>query len=784
MSMTTLITLQFIGMFVAYIGITVALPAVMFRRILKGRRISEQFLMSYTFGNFYIINIVFALQLLHISNFYTLTFLTAGLSLFIWSRVNRISLKSFARQFGKDMKKLLDGSLGIRSALGKVKKSCHEVLRYFMGVFYREIVKKPVQVILFFLVFVAMFWIYGRQLFLAYGYRASDIPVHLNWINQMSRDNLFASGVYPFGFHCIVYFMHTVFRFDTYVIMCQFFFAQVIFIHLVLLATLKLLCKTSYLPYAGVLVYILGDFWSRQTYTRFYSTLPQEYGMIFIIPSVYFLIRFFQLGKEELKSKEATIQLQCFAMAFGLTLAIHFYGTMIAGICCVGIGLGFGFRFFRKEYFWRIIVTGILSIVIAILPMGIAFATGTPLQGSIGWGLSVIQSSSSEEEAEEPEEDAPIQENPTQGDFAGEMTPSTEEVPGETVTGDPTATPEGDPSVEMPEEPHRSIKERLFGAVEILIASVHWNVFDVDRYNDLAEPAAKILVYAMPAMLVMGLFYCIVRKVNYGGTLLSVGGYMGLLLLLLGSGNLGLPTLMDATRCSVYFVYLLVTAVVLLADSIVYLILMPTVLRLIRNTASLGVLAAAVAGLFHCGLVRAPQYSSGYVTNGAIICLDNIIHDNEDMKWTIVSANDERQMGLDRGWHYELIDFLRKLERIDENTKINIPTEKVYFFVEKVPLDYYQAYDKSGQCVSKKGASQILPGGASTLMYQGENRWIVMSKMYFWVQAFQEKYPNEMKVYYESDEFICYVLEQNTYHQYNLAIDYGFNQVITQEANE
>ena len=58
MSMTTLITLRFVSIFAAYTGLTVLLPAIMFRRILAGRGLSEQFLMCYTFGNFYIINIV------------------------------------------------------------------------------------------------------------------------------------------------------------------------------------------------------------------------------------------------------------------------------------------------------------------------------------------------------------------------------------------------------------------------------------------------------------------------------------------------------------------------------------------------------------------------------------------------------------------------------------------------------------------------------------------------------------------------------------------------------
>lgn len=71
-------------------------------------------------------------------------------------------------------------------------------------------------------------------------------------------------------------------------------------------------------------VFLLGNFWSGQTYSRFYATLPQEFGMIFVIPSIYFLIRFFQIPKQKLADKETRLTLQCFAMAFSLTLAIHF----------------------------------------------------------------------------------------------------------------------------------------------------------------------------------------------------------------------------------------------------------------------------------------------------------------------------------------------------------------------------------------------------------------------------------------------------------------------------
>ena len=45
---------------------------------------------------------------------------------------------------------------------------------------------------------------------------------------------------------------------------------------------------------------------------------------------------------------------------------------------------------------------------------------------------------------------------------------------------------------------------------------------------------------------------------------------------------------------------------------------------------------------------------------------------------------------------------------MNKDTKLIIPTEKVYFFIEKIPLDYSVIYSGSGQSISKKGASQSL----------------------------------------------------------------------------
>ena len=765
--MTTLITLRFVSIFAAYTGLTVLLPAIMFRRILAGRRLSEQFLMCYTFGNFYIINIVFAVQLLHISGFWALVLFTAVPGILIWSRVNRVSLRELCIKTGIICKKILQGSMGMRGALYRVCNRIKAVLKRSVRLFYYKVICNTLQWILVGAVIIALFWIYGRNLLLTYGYCASDIPVHLNWINEMVRGNLFSDGVYPFGFHCMIYYLHTVFRVDTYAILCVFYLVQVFFIHMVLLAVMKLLCRSLYLPYAGVFVYILGNLWAKQTYSRFGASLPQEFGMIFVIPSVYFLISFFQTEKEKLKTRETKLLSGCFALAFALTLAIHFYGTMIAGLCCIGIAVGFCPRFLNKEYFKRIMMTGIISVFLAVLPMGIAFAGGTPLQGSLGWGLSVINGDSSDTEDTSENEAAQKQ---AMEEMAARLIENTQNSNSESVqTGEIPVITEA-PKHSLADKA-REIPKKMKNLREMMIRRIQEFII-----NSQEQWCAYAVLAGIAVLILLGLVFIILRRITYGEMLMSAGFCMGILTLLLCAGNLGLPVLMDPARCSIYYVYLLIVSITVLGDGLLYLIFMPRILTIPRNAVSFILTVSMAAGMIHQGLVKTPDFISDYVSNGAFTCLTNIIKENKDETWTIVSANDETQMGLDHGWHYETITFLRKQEHINKDTKLIIPTEKVYFFIEKIPLNYSVVYSGSGQSISKKGASQSLPNSGGIGMYQGEGRWILMSRMYYWAQAFMEMYPNEMKVYYESEDFVCYVIPQNMYHQYNFAIDYGYNE--------
>ena len=115
----------------------------------------------------------------------------------------------------------------------------------------------------------------------------------------MGQNDVFVAGIYPFGFHCVIYYIHTVTGIETYVLLRLFYVVQVLYIHYALLAFLKACCRTSYCAWGAVFVYVLAAFFNRNTYSRYYSSLPQEFGMIFILPGIYFMYAFLKQRKIE-----------------------------------------------------------------------------------------------------------------------------------------------------------------------------------------------------------------------------------------------------------------------------------------------------------------------------------------------------------------------------------------------------------------------------------------------------------------------------------------------------
>ena len=124
---------------------------------------------------------------------------------------------------------------------------------------------------------------------------------------------------------------------------------------------------------------------------------------------------------------------------------------------------------------------------------------------------------------------------------------------------------------------------------------------------------------------------------------------MGLILV---SGALGWPMLMEPYRASIYFAYLIPVVIIMTLDGAVNLLFLD---RLPETRQAVGLILTVLV-LFYStryDWIRGSFGGGGLEMNEAILCTTNIMEENEgqDNKWTIVSANDELRMIEEYGRH-------------------------------------------------------------------------------------------------------------------------------------
>ena len=773
MSMQTLNVIQFIQLFVGYIGFTTVLPALVFYRKVKKFPAAVRFLIYFIIGNFYVINLVQVLELLHISYRITLSLFTFVPFFLLIIKVYHIPVITYVKKILEECRHYILRELGFKSFI----RHRWQEIKVFLKVITRNIwrlVKENFLDVPFLVIFALLVWkVCGPGILNKWGYGASDIPVHNYWINGLIENNIYIAGIYPMGMHCMLYYLATMLGIPVYVTLRLFWLVQYSMIVVVMLVFLKGHCKTRFLPYLGIMFFVGAKNFNSISYLRYGATLPQEFGMLYILPSIFFVMEFFKTRKKELEDGVNTIRctsswyLLGFAMSFSLTLSSHFYDTIIAGIICIGIVIGYGYWFWRKEYFFRIMLAGIFSILMAFLPMAVAFLTGKSLQGSMYWAMGVIGLK-----------------DYTILVFRIICTG----VVAMTIGGIAflvRGVRRGKISFENKEVPTYSMIKKfilqicnIVPLITVLVIgwkyrkTILWEcrqiTFTISDMNGvlygigIAMGIGLILRYVIEAMLGSGIFAMVIAEIILG--------------LLLVSGSLGWPVLMENYRVCIYFAYLIPVILVMILDGAVNIIL------LVRHP---GVQQGAGLILTVLVIISSTKYDwmrksfggGGLEMNEAILCTTNILKDNEgqDYSWTIVSANDELRMIEAYGRHTETIEFLAGMEYWNRTKEVIIPTEKVYFYIEKKPLNYADAYAGEIPVVSEEQAEEALPPNSGLSAYNGPRRSVTMSRMYYWAQKFMELYPNELKIYYENDRFICYYIEQNVYRLYNFAINYGYN---------
>lgn len=794
MSVNSIVTTELVKIFVAYFLTIIVPPAIVFGEKLKKRDLPYSFrLMAYLLiGNGFVINLVLYLTLAHICSKATLVIFGFGFYIFMALFLYEVKIRDILHNIRYTVEKLGGGFLGRKTFRAHLRAHIQNGAKRLFSGTIGVVIHNPLEVLGFIGTIGLVLYIFVSNDYWNLGYTASDLPVHNYWINALGENKPFVAGVYPMGYHSVIFFLHMVFGIDTYVLLCHWEVVTIVLLVSSIMAFVGYVCgKHTGLSFGAACLFVMPTFVYTNVYSRFEMGIPQEYAHVFILPSLMFLLEFFvrRREKEEGRLVPSTLCWMLFSAGLSLTISIHFYGTVVLLIFCIGVGVAHLPLVFRKRYFFSLMKSGLLALLIAILPMGISLLMGNEFQGSMNWALGVIEGTTSsttgnsgngiiadltdDDYTDDLEYYAFLEKN---GMLDESMQSAYEDV--QVAAGKAPSKNES-----------QNIKELVVSKVNFVVSSLYDSIKE-HLYCGSEENAW--LIYA--GMIVAALV-CLIGIIgwflpwDFARAYLSMGIGVILLWVILASKNLGIPSLMDTNRTKTFLITFYGIIVMFGLDFLLRGILFFVKKRWIHIGASMVLCAAMVLGFYAGGWIQSPLVLEANETNGAILSLKGIIKENKDFTYTIISANDENQMVADHGYHYELSTFLKKLHLFQggafsdaysniENTDdgdIFIPSSKVYIFIEKVPIDYGTSYVNSGQSISEEGAKQPIPVTEGKNIYSGENRWICMSKMYYWAKAYQELIGEDMRVYYEDDEFVCYEITQNINSNYNFAIDYGYN---------
>ncbi|MCM1540768.1 MAG: hypothetical protein NC121_05845 [Blautia sp.] len=811
--------IEYIKVFFSYMFLMFIWPSVVFRGYLKGKSKTFYFGFCVTMQPVLVNTVVICLGLIHLLNAFMVGTLFYGTFLFFVMKKILIDEGAI-----KTMGCLLNGTYGLKlfvsdsfSRLGNGIKAC---FRKFYHIVKGHIWEYGLLTIA--VVYGMIYFSYGA--FQDYSYGFGDMYPHNAWIYGLIQGQIFSAGVYPEGMHCFLYAIHILFGVKVY---SALLFTAGIHIMTFLLSAYVLLKEIFHWRYTPMLALTMFLTLEQLCVDEIFSmsrlqwTLPQEFGLYTLFLCAAFLVKYLREANRIPPNKPRARfywneNLIVFALTLAASLAIHFYATIMAFFLCVAFVPVSLRKIFHKRRFVPLVAAVAGGFVIAVLPMAGALASGIPFQGSIGWAMNVINGTAAESGGnaiiEESREEAPSEGTPQEGTGTSGVPAGSPQEGGQVGSVSPGqgGTPTGVSSVQsvQPSQPKPSFAERirgLAGKVTGLMARKAQILYKASYVTLYRDTSARVIVgFTILAVLIWlvcrvaaGLLKLILRKRKK----IATDGFDHYLSLTLSSlvymcmycaSSLGLPMLIAESRLCSIAQLLIVSVMVIPVDLLFTLIGLVMFKWVMKAAAALGMagiyLGTMVTGTFHGYL-----YFELTRHNVAVMTTYSIMESLPEGNFTIVSPVDELYQVIQYGYHEEAVTFIN--QSLEED--YTLPTEYVFLFIEKKPLQYgqshfftgprwlawekYPAYYSSyvSQCpditvseISRELAEEnMVPLPNSSKVYSNlRTRTVVESRLYEWCRKFEEMYPNELNVYYEDDDFICFYFKQNIMRLYQLAI--------------
>ena len=781
---------------IAYIALMYIWPMVVFRRYLAPKSRTYKFAFCTTVQVILINTVVLLLGLVHILNRWTMILFFYGgiLVSLLWKR-------KFTGEGIQRVRQVLVGTRGVKLFLLQAISSMRHALRRGVKNLWRSSKGKRLEYLLLGVVvlFGMIYFSYGA--FVDHSYGFGDMYTHHAWIYGLLEGKIFSAGIYPEAMHCFIYAMHQLFGIRVY--SCMLFVAGV-HVSTLLIAIycfLKEVLKsryTSLLIIASFLVLDLMCIDEVFSMARLQWTLPQEFALYTQFLCALYLVRYLRTDrnprKESGKRKWVVWDenLFLFMMALAASFAIHFYVTIMAFFLCASFAVFLLHRIFRKGNFRSLVAAVFAGIFIAAAPMGLAYATGIPFQGSIDWALNVISG-----------EDTKV--GRTQ---QAEAILNTEQ--GETVLPSATETKDSNTSLNgQSSDAHANgteITQKTIPLTERLkrLAIKVWDVTEKKSeglysygYATLyGEERADWILRFTALAAGIGVVCCLIALLIHRKIKIFFEGYLGLTLasiafmILYAAPFLGLPELIAGARVCSTGQLLILAMMFVPVDLFLYLIGL-TVIRVVLPMVSIVLTGAIYVGANYFDVYHGFLYNELTRYNSVVDVTNNIIKNFPQYSYTIVSPTDELYQVIEYGRHEEIYNFVKVIQ----SNAYSLPSEYIFLYVEKKPIQYAQSHFYTGpEWLAKEKYTQYYTMyfsegnqlNQSTIsddfadrdfmffLKESQNysdlasRTILESKLNRWCKQFEHNFPNDINTYYEDDDFVCYVIRQNTSRLFNL----------------
>lgn len=787
---------EFIKVLSGYIFLMYLWPSVIFRKKLSGKSLTFQFAFCSTVSILLSNTIILGLGLFHILN--------EGIVRWIYYGTFFLSIfkeKELRRYIFAHIKRTLSGTQGWKLLIFRQAESLKIIIVNSFQQLNKKIKGRRIEygILFVLIVFAVAYFSYGA--FQCHSYGWGDMYVHHAWIYGLKEGKIFSAGIYPEAMHCFIYCMNDLFGISVY--SCMMFLGE-IHVSALLLAIycfLREVMKSKYTVYLVLAAFLTIDMVCvDEIYgmSRMQYTIPQEFGLYTQFLCALYLVRFLRRNPEEGKAKRKVWNddLFLFMTSLAASLAIHFYVTMMAFFLCAAIAIFGIVKVFKKENFKSLVIAVLAGMIISAAPMVLAYASGIPLQGSLNWGMNVMNGTDTKEGRTQQAQSIASENNAetsSQNESESQSSESIQQESGvpssQSVTSEEKQQKETSDASVQEQTSQKKSRKTIWEYIKMVYKYGYAQLYGDTRAKWLLGFTLIAGILSVINWIITAIRF---RKLPFE-LYLGITAASVIFMILYAAPFLGLPEIIAGARLCLTEQVLLLSMMALPADEVLFAIGRRKMACILPYLSVLGV-AAIYAGTNYFGVYHGYLYYELTRYNSVVNLTNRIASEYPKQRYTIISTTDEIYQVIESGWHEEILDFYYK----SKLEKYYIPTEYLFFYVEKNPIQYaqyhffagprwlaqkkYSQYYKYSNAVISEGSAiksskiseDVLGepltdmGKASDAYSNLKNRTILESELYFWCQDFKARLPYEIQVYYEDEDVVCYMIKQNPEHLYNL----------------